>query len=480
MAPSREPWHLLATKGALVLFLHAVCVDAFLDTLLNMFQTGDGEDEVVAHGDAEGTPWPEGVPTTITKRMAWLRGTEWAWNSQRNVQFQADGNFEAPTDECMARECRWSASGDKVYVNFGSMGIYKLDVYGSFPTAQEAAQLRRVTLDGRRMSDGGACDAHFVKILPTEEVDSNLYDVLGLPDDAEEADVKKAYRKLSVKYHPDKNPDEESKAKFNQIRDAYEILNDPDKKILYDTGGMEAVRSNEKGEVEKGEDMEATHQVTLEELYTGSTSQVSLERRVVCRRCSKQPDHSRCRGCGRCPNEIKTVHVQVGPGMFMQQEQEVRSKELCKRERSTLDMHIEKGSYDGERVDFPRMAEQRPGMLPGSVLVTLKTRKHRKFQRRGDDLHMDVQVSLREALLGWERTIRHLDGHRVTVGTTSVTKPLQVIRVEGEGMPLRDDSSSFGDLYLKVEVTFPTKLTDDERGLLDGVFPPTGVDRPVL
>merc|ERR1711998_95405 len=114
---------------------------------------------------------------------------------------------------------------------------------------------------------------------------------------------------------------------------------------------------------------------------------------------------------------------------------------------------------DGETVTFPRMAEQRPGMIPGSVIFTLKATEHPKFKRRGDDLHVAMKVTLREALLGWTQTIRHLDGHSVEIGTDSVTKPFQVIKVKGEGMPLRDDPASFGDLYVKIEVDFPKELT---------------------
>merc|ERR1719203_771379 len=268
-------------------------------------------------------------------------------------------------------------------------------------------------LRGRRVADGERCTAKFQRVFDFEaaELEKDLYGALGLPDDADEAEIKKVYRKLSIKYHPDKNPDEESRKKFSDVRDAYEILNDPDKKILYDTGGMEAVKKLEKGEVQKGDDANANMEVRLEDLYNGGTNKASFNRRIVCRGCRVRPDSPNCRGCSRCPNEQKTVHVQVGPGMFMQQQQEVQSKEMCKKEDTVVDVQIERGMRDGESVTFQRMGEQRPGMLPGSVIMNLKQAKHRKSERRGDDLHMKMQVNLREALLGWSQTIRHLDGH---------------------------------------------------------------------
>merc|ERR1719190_56253 len=136
-------------------------------------------------------------------------------------------------------------------------------------------------MKGKRVRDGERCHATFQRIFDFEaaEMDKDLYEILGLPDDADEADIKKVYRKLSVKYHPDKNPDEESKRKFAEIRDAYEVLNDPDKKILYDTGGMEAVKKHEKQEVEKGNDVSMRLDVRLEELYNSGVQKAHIDRR---------------------------------------------------------------------------------------------------------------------------------------------------------------------------------------------------------
>lgn len=480
--PRGPPQVRVAGIGFAVVLLQLPFVSAFFgDFFQGGVFDGWGEEEDIfedegAFFDGE-VDWPPGISGKIAKKFDWLRGTEWSWNGRRNVQMHEDGVFEAPTDDCQEGFCRWAAQNGKVYINFGQMGVYELKVVGPFPTAQDAKQLRQVKLDGKRLSDGGKCDAKFVGILNggVEGSDTDLYEVLGVKEDASEADIKKAYRKLSLKYHPDtaKGPDEEMQKKFHQVRDAYELLNDPDKRILYDIGGMEAVKKAEKEEMQKGDDLGANLEVRLEDLYKGGSTKHGYNRRVVCRRCGKEPNAPRCKGCSRCPNEVKLENVMVGPGMFMRQEVEVPSKEKCKREKTTLDVQIERGSRDGERIPFARMADQRPGEIPGSVIFTLKAKKHAKFERRGDDLHMKIFVDLREALLGWERTIRHLDGHKVTVGSGSVTKPLQVIRVEGEGMPLRDDPASFGDLYVKVEVEFPKNLGEDQRNLVSGLFDPT-------
>mmetsp|Transcript_13596 Transcript_13596/g.38679 ORF Transcript_13596/g.38679 Transcript_13596/m.38679 type:complete len:498 (-) Transcript_13596:456-1949(-) len=439
------------------------------------FQMGDGGAfEMMGGGPRRKKPkFPKGVTKDISKTMSWMKGTEWNWNSWRNVKFEKDGNFDAPTHDCQSGMCKWSASAEgKVYILWGDAGLHELQIVGGLPKEQDQSKMQGLRMKGRRTSDGERCQATFQRVFDFEAADleKDLYGVLGLPDDAEEADIKKVYRKLSIKYHPDKNPDEESKRKFAEIRDAYEILNDPDRKILYDTGGMEAVKSHEKGQVQKGEDVDAHLDVRLEDLYSGGLQKAGLERRVVCRGCRARPESPKCRACTRCPNELKTVHVQVGPGMFMQQQQEVPSKERCKTEDTTIDVQIERGMKHGEKLAFPRMAEERPGQLPGSVILTLKLGKHPKFERKGDDLHMAMQVSLREALLGWSRTVRHLDGHTVEIGSQGVTRSFQVLKVKGEGMPLRDDPASFGDLLVKVEVLFPKQLSESQQAAVAGAF----------
>jgi len=440
------------------------------------FQMGDGN--VFEMGGGGGRQkvkpikWPKGVSDKITKKYSWLKGTEWNWNNWRNVKFQKDGSFEAPTSDCQRDQCKWSANKGKVFILWGQAGVHELEVVGELPAEQDQKKMQGMSMRGRRTSDGESCNAVFQRVFDHEAaaLDKDLYEILGLQDDADEADIKKVYRKLSIKYHPDKNPDEESKRKFAEIRDAYEVLNDPDKKILYDTGGLEVVKKAEKGEIEKGEDSRTNLAVKLEELYNGGAHKARVQRRIVCRGCRVKPDSPKCQGCQRCPDEIRMVNRQVGPGMFMQQQEQVQSKEKCKQETAEIDAQIEKGMREGESLTFPRMTDQRPGMIPGSVIMTLKVAKHSVFERRGDDLHMNTQVSLREALLGWTKSIKHMDGHTLEIGTESVTRPFQVLKVQGEGMPLRDDPASFGDLYVKVEVIFPKTMTSSQQEKISSIF----------
>eukprot|EP00929_Paragymnodinium_shiwhaense_P064566 TRINITY_DN3234_c0_g2_i1.p1 TRINITY_DN3234_c0_g2~~TRINITY_DN3234_c0_g2_i1.p1 ORF type:complete len:478 (+),score=157.65 TRINITY_DN3234_c0_g2_i1:122-1555(+) len=413
--------------------------------------------------------FPRGVPDSISKPMSWLKGTQWKWNRDNwALKLERDGDIDAPIQQCRGGQCKWSAEAGKLYILLGDAGLLTLETSATRP-----AEMKGLKMVGRLSADNQKVTLTFDKIFDHEAVDldKDLYAALGLKDDAEENEIKKVYRKLSIKYHPDKNPDAESKAKFAEVRDAYEILSDPDKKILYDTGGMEAVQKATKGQIEKTDDMDANVQIGLDELYNGETKKAHISRRIVCRGCRQRPSAPQCKGCGRCPNEVKVVQVQMGP-FVTQQQQEVPSKEKCKEENTIIDLHIEKGMRDGDTLNFPRMSSQRPGMLPGAVNVKLQQKKHKLFKRRGDDLHMEHEISLKEALLGWSKTVTHLDGHTIEIGSKSVTKHNQVLKIESEGMPQREDPASFGSLYVTVAVRFPSKLEAWQRELVEKMFAP--------
>lgn len=468
---------------ALLLYAPMRTVDAFIDEILQAaFGGGGGGGGRRMHFQMGGHPrqqikWPRGYSEEIGKKFSFMKGTEWAWDfghqGQHGVKFNKDGRFDAPTQDCQRGLCKWSANKGKVFILWGNAGVHEMTFDQQLPTEQDPTQMSGMRMRGTRISTGESVQADFSKVFDFEAagLDIDLYEVLGLEDTADEFAIKKVYKKMAIKYHPDKvGNDKEAKATFGKIRDAYEVLNDPKKKILYDTGGMEAVKALEKGEVQTGENTEMVAQIDLEDLYNSADTKVSVNRRVVCRGCRNKPADPKCKGCRKCPDEVKMVNVQVGPGMIMQQQQQVSSKEFCKHEDSVIDVHIEKGMRDGDSITFPHMSEQRPGMIPGDVVIKLAVDKNKRFERRGDDLHMKTSITLREALLGFKKILKHMDGHTVEIETQGVTKPLQVIRIKDEGMPLRDDPQSFGNLYLKVEVVFPKKLNAEQKKMVDEMF----------
>jgi len=326
-----------------------------------------------------------------------------------------------------------------------------------------------------------------------EEID--LYDVLGLDEDADASEIKKAFRSMSLKYHPDKNPGESTK--FQQVSRAYEILSDEELKYVYDFNGMAGVKEHEERKKQgehgghdpfamffgggqqrqnKGPNAQVEIQMTLDQIYQGAKQSARIARRIVCRGCAddnpKAKTKDRCKKCPqRCPPEVRLVQRQHGNMIFQQQEQ-VQSKHHCKNEDKDLEVTIEKGVADGAQITFPYASEQRPGQVPGDVIVVLKQKKHHLFERRENHLHVTLKVTLKEALTGFTKEIPHLDGHVVPIRVAPghIVYPFQTMVLNGEGMPLHEVPSQFGDMHVTFEVVFPKSLTEEQRDKLKEIL----------
>lgn len=338
------------------------------------------------------------------------------------------------------------------------------------------------------------CNARFLNIdEEAAELNKDLFAVLGLTEEASDADVKKAYRKLSQKYHPDKNKDDaEASAKFDEVRSAYEVLSDGDKRFLYETAGLKTVRDAEKEDAQggghrgglqalfggggqqkktkakKGQDYRMTKKVTLEDLYNGHAISTSIRRRVVCKRCETSKE-ARCKGCSACPGETKMVQKQMG-NMIVQQQVNVPSKQKCKEEDTTLESLIEVGMANGAEIRFERMSEQKPGEIPGDVIVQLDTKKHSRFRREGNNLHVTHTISLKDALVGFTSKIKQLDDRMVEFTRGGITTPGFVHKISKEGMPLHEDPADHGDMFVTLKIKFPKKLTPQQQDTVRELF----------
>ena len=161
----------------------------------------------------------------VDPTMEYLRGTTWRWNNWRDVTFECDGKFSAPTPDCESGHCRWSADGaGQIVIQWGQAGRHTLQ------QARGAGQaVRGALLRGYRDRDRDPCAAEFVK---TEECTPDWYEVLGVGTEASTRDIKKRYRQLSLELHPDKPGGDAEK--FAKVADAYAVLGDADSRALYD------------------------------------------------------------------------------------------------------------------------------------------------------------------------------------------------------------------------------------------------------
>lgn len=262
--------------------------------------------------------------------------------------------------------------------------------------------------------------------------------------------------------------------------------------------------------MQKGGDSTVTVSVPLEDLYKGGSVRATVHRRVVCRGCGassrrrtgkqkssldaqwarlKQqqrerggkgaaaagqqvPAQDKCASCGpSCPPEVRVVQRRMGH-MIMNQEIQEESKERCKKEAKVLVAEIERGAPEGTEVVFARASEQTPGKIPGDVKVRLRASKHAVFTRNGTDLTMSFAIPLRDALIGFERTIRHLDGHEVVIGNKGVSSHGQVLTLRGEGMPRHGVPSEYGNLHVTLKIVMPSQLTSEERAFASQHFEP--------
>ncbi|KAB7497939.1 DnaJ-like protein subfamily A member 2 [Armadillidium nasatum] len=352
--------------------------------------------------------------------------------------------------------------------------------------------------------------------------DNKLYDLLGVPRTASDSEIKRQYRKLAKEYHPDKNP--AAGDKFKEISFAYEILSDPKKRDIYDKFGLKGLQEGggDGGFGNFGEDIFSTFfgggaspfgglfggfggmrggrrgprkgdstvhrlKVSLEDLYNGKTSKLQLSKNVICTECqgvggragALQTCHT-CNGRG-----IKVTIQQLGPGMVQQMQsrcpdcngegESMNERDKCRvcrgrkvtQQTKLLEVNIDKGMRDEQRITFRGEGDQMPGVEPGDVIIVLQEKAHDCFRREGIDLFMKHSVTLTEALCGFTMIIPHLDGRNLVINNPpgKILEPGCIRTVVGEGMPNYKNPFEKGDLNIKFDVTFPEKYFANEQKL---------------
>lgn len=349
---------------------------------------------------------------------------------------------------------------------------------------------------------------------------TKYYTQLGVDKNASADEIKKAYRKAAIKNHPDKGGDPE---KFKDIAQAYDVLSDPEKKEIYDTYGEDALKEGMgggggggnpfdifesffgggmgghggrrgHGGPRKGEDVAHPLKVTLEDLYKGNTKKLSLSKNVLCTKCKGAGSKSGNSGrCGNCQGTgMKVTIRQIGPGMMQQMQsvcpecrgtgQMIKEADKCQQcrgnkviqEKKILEVNIEKGMQHGQKITFQGEADEAPDTLPGDVILVLQQKEHATFKRKGNDLFVEKEISLTEALCGYQFVIQHLDGRQLLVSSNEgeIVKPGAFKAVFDEGMPDWQRSFDKGKLFVHFNVKFPEPgdIGDDDVSVLEKVL----------
>ena len=351
----------------------------------------------------------------------------------------------------------------------------------------------------------------------------DYYDILGVPKNATEEDIKKAYRKLAMKYHPDRNQGEGAKVaeeKFKEAKEAYEMLSDAQKRAAYDQYGHAGVDPNMGGrpggaegfggfaeafgdifgdifggggggaagarrgpggqQVFRGNDLSYAMEITLEEAAAGKETQIRIPSWETCETChgSGAKPGTSPKTCGTC-NGSGNVHLRQGFFSIQQTCPHCRGSgkiipEPCTtcngagriKKQKTLEVRIPAGINEGMRIRSAGNGEPGSNGGPaGDLYIEIRIKAHDIFERDGDDLHCTVPVSMTTAALGGAIEVPTL-GSKAEIELPEGTQHGKTFRLRGKG--IKGIRSSYpGDLYCHITVETPVKLTEHQRKLLN-------------
>lgn len=351
----------------------------------------------------------------------------------------------------------------------------------------------------------------------------DFYSILGVDRSADEKEIKKAFRKLAMKYHPDRNPDNpEAEEKLKEASKAYETLSDPEKRATYDRvghhayeqgmgadgfggggftgsdlndifgdifgqafggaggfGGFGGFGGGSSRRASRGADLLYNISLTLEEAVKGCKKQITFSTSVACGTCHGKgaKSDSDIVTCDTCHGQGQ---VRMQQGFFVMQQtcpdchgtgKQIKNPcpdchgEGKKSEQQTLEVSIPAGVDDGDRVRLAGKGEAGDSGMPnGDLYVEVRVQPHDVFTRRGADLHMDVPVSMVTAALGDEVEVPTLDG-KIKVKIAEGTQSGQLLRVRGKGVTTVRGHMQ-GDLICRIVVQTPVNLTSEQKELM--------------
>ena len=343
----------------------------------------------------------------------------------------------------------------------------------------------------------------------------DFYEILGVVKNASDEDIKKAYRKLAMKHHPDRNQGDnakEAEAKFKELKEAYEMLSDPQKRAAYDQHGHAGVDPNMRGggaegfggfgesfgdifgdifggggrggagrgrQVFRGNDLSYAMEVTLEEAAHGKDAQIRIPSWEACDSCTgtgAKPGTS-AKSCSTCQGQGQ---VQMRQGFFSVQQTCPQCRGSGKiipdpcgtchgqgklKKQKTLEVKIPAGIDDAMRIRSTGNGEPGTnGGPPGDLYIEIRLKKHDFFERDGDDLHCSVPIGFAKAAMGGEIDVPTLSG-KAAIDIPEGTQTGKQFRLRGKG--IKGVRGSYpGDLYCHITVETPVKLTEHQRKLL--------------
>jgi len=338
----------------------------------------------------------------------------------------------------------------------------------------------------------------------------DYYEILGISRSATAAEIKKAYRKMAIKYHPDKNPgDKKAEEKFKEAAEAYEVLSDPDKKARYDQFGHDAFqgaggfgghhmnmedifaqfgdifgdifgggfssqsrRSSGRTVRSKGTDLRVKLKITLKDIIKGGEKKIKIKRKVKAPGTVYQTCHQ-CRGTGRVSRITNTIfgrmqttgtcNVCHGTGQVLQSRGPGSDANGMITKEDVVTVQLPKGVRNGVQLRVAGKGNEAPGSngIPGDLIVQLIEVSDDKFKREGNNLHHDLYISIPEAVLGTDKILETPHG-KIKLKLEPGIQPGKILRLKNKGVPDLEGYGQ-GDMLINVNVWMPKKLDKEQR-----------------
>jgi molecular chaperone DnaJ len=349
----------------------------------------------------------------------------------------------------------------------------------------------------------------------------DYYDVLGVSREAPLDDIKRAYRKLAVQFHPDKNPgDKKAEEQFKEATEAYEVLRDEKKRRTYDQfgfagvdgmggggghdystvfrdfedifgdfsgifesffGGGTAGRRRPENSVMRGSDLRYNLEISFKEAVFGTKVEIGYQRNVGCATCKGTGAESgsgkkmcpTCGGSGQVRRSSGFFSIASpcstcgGEGFIIEHPCRTCNGTGLETKSQKIKVTIPAGMESGKRINIPGQGDAGPNGGPaGDLYVYIIARPDKHFERQGNDLYCAIPISITQAALGADILVTTLDEKKIKLKVPAATQNGRTLRVRGEGIPYTHNTNRRGDLYIKILVQIPAKLSSRAKDLL--------------
>lgn len=348
----------------------------------------------------------------------------------------------------------------------------------------------------------------------------DFYKILGVSKSATDDEIKKAYRKLALKYHPDKNKSPQAEERFKEVAEAYEVLSDKKKRDVYDQYGEEGLKGGSMGGGGPSDgngsftyQFHGDPRATFAQFFgtsdpfgvffgnDGGGSNVFYE---IGGDMDDPFGFGGRGGMGGFPGPFRSqsFNVQGSPNrkhkiqdppiehdLYVSLEEvyggcqkKMKISKMvmaqdgsARKEEKILNINVKPGWKAGTKITFPKEGDQVPGKVPADIVFIIRDKSHQYFKREGSDIKYTSRISLRQSLCGTLVKVPTLTGETISINTTGeIIKPSTVKRLQGRGLPFPKEPSRRGDLLVAFDIQFPTQLNQNAKDILGDVLPMDG------